>query len=63
MTLHARSLFIRGSVNPGFLAGSAVAATKENEKNKNLSTRSRIIGEVTGAVLLVFVIVIPVCYY
>lgn len=59
MTLHARSLFIRGSVNPGFLAGSAVAATEKNEKNKNLSTRGRIIGEVTRAVLLA---VIAVCY-
>ena len=62
MSLHTLSLLVRGSVNPGIVAGSVVATTEENENNKNLSTKGRIIGAVTGAILLVVIVVIAVCY-
>ncbi|KAE9376411.1 hypothetical protein N431DRAFT_452834 [Stipitochalara longipes BDJ] len=56
------ALLIRGTVNPGVIAGTEVA-TEENEKNnKNISSRGRIIGIVAGVVIIIIVIVIAVCY-
>jgi hypothetical protein len=62
MTLHTLSLFIRGSVNPGVIAGTAVATEEEDKHNKNVSTRGRIIGAAVAVVLLIVIIVFAVCY-
>jgi hypothetical protein len=62
MTLHTLSLLIRGSVNPGVIAGTAVATEEEDKHNKNISRRGRIIGAAVAAVLLIVIIVFAVCY-
>ncbi|PMD49045.1 hypothetical protein L207DRAFT_575687 [Hyaloscypha variabilis F] len=53
-------LLTRGTVNSGALAGTIVA--DNNDNNKNISSRGRIIGIIAGSVILIIVIVIAVCY-
>jgi hypothetical protein len=61
MNLHTLPLLIRGSVNPGVLAGTDVA-TQQNENDKNISSRGRIIGAAVAAVILIVIIGGAICY-